>query len=340
MKLQVTGQSGFILPGVLAFIAATMAIILIGAGALERARDVSVALQSDRALIGALDDMEARATYLFLTSPPVRYGVSLTEEARDATAVILGEVGQTPAEPPAPSELWRADGGKIAFTAPGMRGTVAYQDAAGLISLNTSDPLLIAALLERFGVGRGEALTLTARLRGYTDEDHLRQTRGAERQEYRLRQLPPPANSPLRRVAEASRVFGWEGFTPLGSADFLALVTAASTVQDPIWVFSPPEILALRPAIPETARRNEDILATVSSTSLVPGARARLTLTAYDEMTGRSRLRIVEVTRTVGAAGAPWTRSLILDVPRPAGSPAPDLTDLARPVLLEGAADE
>lgn len=340
MKAPVTGQTGFILPGVLAFIAATMAIILIGATALERARDVSVALQSDRELIGALDDMEARATYLFLTSPPVRYGVSLTEEARDASAVILGQGRETPADPPAASDLWRADGGRIAFTAPGMRGTATYHDAAGLISLNTSDPLLVAALLEKFGVSGEEALTLTARLRDYTDEDNVRQPRGAERQDYRLRQLPAPANSPLRRVAEASRVYGWEEFAALGSADFLALVTAASTVQDPIWAFSPPEILALQAVLPETTRRSEDILATVSSTSLVPGARARLTLTAYDEKTGRSRLRIIEVTRTVGAAAAPWTRSLILDAPQPEGTPAPDLTDLARPALLSGGGNE
>ena len=335
-------QSGFILPGVLAFIAATMAIILIGASALERARDVSVALQSDRELIGALDDMETRATYLFLTSPPVRYGVSLTEGARDATAVILGErPAERPAEDGAPaSGLWRADGGKIAFQSPGIRGTAEYQDAGGLISLNTSDPLLIAALLETFGVATEEARAMTARLRDYTDEDHVRQPQGAERQDYRMRQLPPPANSPLRRVAEASQVFGWETFTALGSPDFLALVTAASTGQDPIWVFSPPRVLELRAAVPTTARRNEDILATVSSGSLVPGARARLTLRAYDERTGRSRLRVIEVTRTVGAAAAPWTRSLVLDTPLAPGTPAPDIADLTRPGLLNGDANE
>lgn len=335
-------EKGFILPGVLAFIAATMSIILIGAAALDRARDVSVALQSDRKLLRALDDMEARATYLFLTSPPVRYGVSLSGGARDATEVILGTQAPSRAdETSAPTEdLWRADGGRISLQAPGVRGTAEYHDVAGLVSLNSSDPALIAALLERFGASTEDALTMTARLGDYTDEDNIRQTRGAERQDYRLRGLPPPANSPLRRVAEASGIYGWEGFAPLGSSDFLALVTASSTVQDPVWAFSPPGVLELRGALPVVARRNEDILATASSTSLVPGARGRLTLRAYDEETGRSRLRIVEISRTAGAAAAPWSRSLVLDRPEPAGTPAPETSGLPSPAVFSRGADE
>ncbi|KDA00622.1 general secretory pathway protein [Hyphomonas polymorpha PS728] len=340
--MPVDSEKGFILPGVLAFIAATMSIILIGAAALDQARDVSVALQSDRKLLRALDNMEARATYLFLTSPPVRYGVSLSGGARDATEVILG----TPApsrvevEAAAAEDLWRADGGRIALLSPGVRGTAEYHDLAGLVSLNSSDPALIAALLERFGISTEDALTMTARLRDFTDEDNIRRTRGAERQEYRLRGLPPPPNSPLRRVAEASGIYGWEGFAPLGSADFLSLVTAASTVQDPVWSFSPPAVLELRAALPVVARRNEDVLATVSSTSLVPGAHGRLTLRAYDEETGRSRLRIVEISRTVGAAAAPWSRSLVLDRPEPAGTPPPETSGLPSPAVFRRSADE
>lgn len=328
-------ERGFVLPSVLAFIAVMMAIILIGAGALERAREVTLALQSDRDLQSALDDMESQAVFTYLTSPPVRYGVSIGEGPRDAASIALGESDTGLAET-TDARLWRADGGRIGFAGNNVRGVAEYRDTGGLISLNSSDPILIAALLESFGVDGDEAETMTARLRDYTDEDALRRPRGAERQDYRLRQMPPPADSPLRRVSEAGRVYGWEDFAPLGTREFLSLTTTASTLQDPMWMFSPPEIRALQRRLPTELRRDEDILSTASRDAIVPSGRARLTLMAFDEKTGRSRQRIVEITRTAAAAGAPYTRSLIFESPLPAGTAAPDIADIIPSDLLAG----
>lgn len=338
-----SGETGFVLPSVLAYITITMLIILIGAQALERARDASLALQSDRRLMNALGDLEAEATYRYLISAPVRYGVSRTQGPQDAMSLVLGT--QNPARsdddtPRGVDELWRADGGRIGFRRPGILATVEYHDVAGLISLNSADPTLIAQLLEKFGVSKDEASGLAAKLKDYTDEDIQRRPRGAERADYRLRQRPIPTDSPLRGISEVTRVMGWENLDFLSSPDFLEYVTASLTSPTPKWVFSPPFILSMRDELPSSDFFNDDPIILASANTVVPGGRARFVIRASDTGTGRTRMRIVEIERKVAAAAAPWTRSVVLDTPLPENTRPVSLEGVEMVKFLQGSTDE
>lgn len=327
---QRSGEAGFVLPSVLAYVTITMLIILIGAQALERAREASLALQSDRRLMSALNDLETEATYRYLISAPVRYGVSRTQGPQDAMSLVLGTQPRPQTDDDTPKgvdALWRADGGRIGFRRPGILATVEYRDVAGLVSLNSADPALITQLLEKFGVSKDEASGLAARLKDYTDEDIQRRPRGAERADYRLRQRPIPTDSPLRSVAEVTRVMGWENLDFLSNPAFLEYVTVSLTGPTPKWVFSPPVVLDMRDQLPSSDFVNYDPLVLSSANTVVPGARARFVIRASDTDTGRTRLRIVEIERKVAAAAAPWTRSVVLDTPLP---------ETTRPVSLEG----
>jgi len=327
---QRSGDAGFVLPSVLAYIAVAMLILLVGAQALERARDASLALQSDRVLVNALDDLEAEVTYRYLVSAPVRYGVSMTQGPRDAMGLILGtpvEQSVNETAPQGADALWRADGGMIGFQRDTVRATIEYRDVAGLLSLNSGDPDLIAGLLQEFGVEKSKATGLAARLKDYTDEDTLRRPLGAERADYRMRQLPPPTNSPLRNLSEVTRVMGWEELDFVSDPDFLSNVTASLTGPVPKWAFSPASVLAMRDEASQAMVTNSDPLSIASANTVVPGARARFIIRASDTNTGRTRLRIVEIERKVAAAAAPWTRSLVFDRPLP---------ETTRPVSLEG----
>lgn len=338
-----SGEQGFVLPSVLAYITIAMLLILVGAQALERARDASLALRSDRILINALDDLEAEATYRYLVSAPVRYGISRTQGPQDVMAILLGtsEAEQKQEDVPQGADaLWRADGGTIGFERPGIVGTVEYRDVGGLVSLNSADPALIAGLLEMFGVSSDDAVGLAARLRDYTDEDVLRRPRGAERADYRLRQRPIPTDSPLRSVAEVSRVMGWEDLDFLANPAFLEHVTASLTNPTPRWVFASPSVLKLREKVPQTVTTNLDPLMLASESSVVPAGRARFLIRASDTQTGRSRLRIVEIERTPAAAAMPWTRALVLDTPLPEDTRPVSLEGVEKVNFLQGTTDE
>lgn len=315
-------QRGFVLPSVLAYIAAFMLIVVLSAGALQRARSGALELAAQGSLQAALDNIEAQALYIYLTSTPVPGGAEVFRRPpADATAVVMGDPGSPDDAPdPGPANIWSASDGSLMLTSGAITGRVQYRDVGGLVSLNASHPEIISRLLRQFGVSGEDAAGLAATLRDYTDEDSIRRPRGAEAADYRMRQRPVPTNSPLRDLAELDRVLGWDDLEFTGRTSFISLVTVSMTGPEPRWAFSPPEIATLETGPDDAWRADNDPVAMADAGHTLPGPRARLTLTVLDPASASGRMRIIEIERQSAGLAAPYSRRLVHEAPyRPSG---------------------
>lgn len=323
-------DAGFVLPAVLAYIAAFMLIVVLAANALERAQETTLKLETQNRLSAALDDIEAQAAYAFLTSTPVPGGVELFRTTPiDPTAALMGtstgEGGNNPV-----GQIWRADNGELKFVSNGITGSARYRDVGGLISLNSTDPVIIARMLDLLGVSGDQAAGLASTLKDYTDDDSLRRPRGGEAADYRLRQKQAPTNSPLRDVSEVVDVLGWDELPVIRSPAFLELVTISFTGPEPRWVFSPEPLKSIASTLTASWRDDLDPIDIAANDHAVPGARARLSLNIVDPDSGIGRYRIVEIERLTTALAAPYSRLLVYETSFSAGSnDAPDLSEVA-----------
>lgn len=306
-------QKGFVLPSVLAYVAAAMLIITLGAAALDQARDTALAFETEQDLDAALDDLEAQIVYAYLSSVPVQGGLALFgPPAADAASLILGDSQPNSGAPGAPApRLWSANGGRLGFARGKLTAIATYRDTSGLVSLNSADTPVLEALLLTFGVSSQEVGGLAATLRDYSDDDSLRRPRGAEAADYRLRQLKRPTNSPLRDVAELRQVLGWKDLEFVSSLEFVELVTVSLTAPEPRWLFSPERLKPIERSVSPAWRETLDPLTLAMATDRLPGARARFTLEAFDQETGKGRLRIIEIERQAGAISKPYLRTLV-----------------------------
>ena len=307
-------EAGFILPGVLAFVAAFTFILLTTAMTLERSRGLAVALERQQSLAGALDAAEAQATYLFLTARPVPDGLLLYPEAQSAVDIVLGTETETPE---VERKVWNADGGILLFANAPYRTWAIYRDTAGLVSLTTGSADMIGRLLEDFDVSSNTAATLAARLKDYQDEDRVRRPLGAERADYRLRQRPSPSDSPLRSISELGRIYGWEELTFINDLEFLAQVTSSFGSDRPIPRFATDRLRILMAEMPGRDMTQLDILTQASNLRSVPSDRARLVLIAQDTESGESIVRLIEIERKPSAAAAPYTKALVAEFTDP-----------------------
>lgn len=307
-------ESGFILPTVLAFIAALSFILLTTAIILERSRDLAVALDRQQKLSAALDAAEAQAVYLFITSRPVPNGVLLFPPTISVSDLVLGTEDDSADET---STVWAADGGILLFEEQPYRTWAVYRDTAGLVSLATSSADMVSRLLRDFDVPSERAATLAARLKDYQDEDRVRRPLGAERADYRLRQRPVPSDSPLRSISELGRVFGWEDLEFVNDLEFLSQVTASFGTDRPLARFATDRLRILLAAMPGRDTNQLDILTQASNLRLLPSDRARLVLVAQDPVSGETKVRLIEIERKPSAASAPYTKALIAEFTDP-----------------------
>ena len=306
-------KNGFVLPSVLAYIAAAMLIITLGAAALAQARDATLAFESENRLEAALDDLEAQTVYAYLASVPVPGGLALFRPPEtDASALVFGTspaIGDS--NPNTAPRLWSADGGRLGFSRGDLTAIASYRDANGLVSLNSADAPILEALLLMFGVPAQDAGGLAATLRDYSDDDNLRRPRGGEAADYRLRQLKPPTNSPLRDVSELYQVMGWRDLEFVSSLEFIELVTVSLTSAEPRWIFSPDKLAPIELSVSPAWRDTLDPLTRAMATDRLPGSRARFTLEVFESGTGRGRLRIIEIERQASAVSKPYLRTLV-----------------------------
>ncbi|TAL47320.1 MAG: hypothetical protein EPN89_08860 [Methylovulum sp.] len=127
---------------------------------------------------------------------------------------------------------------------------VSVQDARGLISVSTPDPLVMRNVLLQHGVSDKLIEPLLDKLADYTDVDNLRRLNGAEADEYHAQKLAPPRNDWLISPYELRLVLGWNGLSKL-----VARGGDLFTVSRESWInpnTAPPEVLAALPgATPE-----------------------------------------------------------------------------------------
>lgn len=303
-------QSGFVLPSVLAYIAAALALVSIGALALQRAQNNTNALRVQAELTQALDDAEAELLFAYLSARSVPYGLV---EGGDGFDLVDSFMTDEPvlSQSPSSEAIWRADGSRLRLELDDSVVLISYRDVSGLISLNTASEELISVLLVEYGVDRDEAQSLAAKLADYIDEDTLRRPRGAERADYRLRQLVPPTNSPLRSLSEASDVLGWDSVSFLSDPRFLNQVTIAMIPSEPNPTFASEETRALLSKVDRASFSDRDALSEAIRASLLPSSRGRFKLQVFDRQSFESKIRVIEVERTVGALNAPFSRLLI-----------------------------
>lgn len=317
LALGTRSEGGFVLPTVLAYIAAFTFIVLTAALILDRSRDLAMGLDLQARLDGELSDAESEVVFYFLTSRPVPGQLELLPATISAEDVLLGNAPSVDPASPSTSTYWNARGGIVLLADEPVMVWAVYQDISGLISLNSSRPELVEALLASFGVSKSEVAGLAARLADYQDSDQRRRPQGAERADYRLRQLPSPTDSPLRNLAELGHVMGWDALAFTQSLEFLSATTAAPTSIEPNRAFAPQVVLSLMSDLSPLFDTDVDPLTLALGASQIPGDRARFGLIAQDLATGDLRVRLIEVQRQPSAASVPFTRSLIADMSNP-----------------------
>lgn len=109
----------------------------------------------------------------------------------------------------------------------------ALQDEGGLINLNIENTMVMTRFLNALGVKKELCPALVAKLRDYTDLDDLHLLNGAEKYEYNLLGLPPPANRLLMVPWEARRILDWDKQLSLWENDTLPQLTQVLVAAHP-----------------------------------------------------------------------------------------------------------
>lgn len=247
-------QDGFVLLTVIAVLLVLVMLAAAAAATTDRVRDDQI--RDDQLMAGQIDGFSTRATVLYLLATQrLTFGgltvddrVRLTAQeqaAKDAGEDVLSNM-------PVGNEL-RLDG--TAYH--GLGDTVfALQADSGRLSINWSNPLLLQRWLERLKVPAQEQGPLLARLADYQDANDLYRLNGAEAEQYRKANRPPPPDRPLATALELRQVLGWDkALEGLDDRQLLDTVTVARSAQICINT-APASVLELLPGVtPDMAQR-------------------------------------------------------------------------------------
>lgn len=123
------------------------------------------------------------------------------------------------------------------------------QDNRGLINLNTVDDATLQRFLGVLEIPANMRGRMIDTLRDYMDEDNLRRLNGAEADDYRSLNLPPPRNAKLMTPFEPQRIIGWREVPQLWEDDRLPNLTsvAGSVALNPNT--APWQVLATLPGV-------------------------------------------------------------------------------------------
>ncbi len=322
-------QRGFAMPLALLAIAGLTIIAGVSFQIVSAATDRMSALTRQTQTEIAFASAEAEATFVYLTSLSVNGGVLSIRDATSDAAAFEGVATGYPTE-----ALWRADGGRRSSATHGMPVRVTYRDGGAFTPINRLEPEMTEAFLISLGFSDNLAQRFTARLGDFQDSDVSRRFRGAERAEYRLFQMPPPSNSPLRAPEEFAAILDFAEAAPPEFWNFLDEYASVGT-GSVLWRtgLAPPELLALLPDPIRPGGDPEDILSDVAE-SQSPSGRARFLLEMrFETAKGSSavRRRAVEIVRTANEADRPMRRFWLYDKTTPqvnvVQTSAPDQTD-------------
>lgn len=132
-------------------------------------------------------------------------------QAAGAQAAALYWISTRPLQPMGHGEpsggVLREDGRW--YRLPGDGGHVSVQDVRGLLSINALNRPVITQLLIGEGLQRQQADAFMDVLEDYVDADDLKRLNGAEKEDYRRMNLPPPRNDWLMSVRELGNMPLW-----------------------------------------------------------------------------------------------------------------------------------
>lgn len=304
-------DSGFVLPYVLAVIAILSLLTVVGANTLRQSKKSLGEMASRNDLSRALDNSEALILHVFLTRPMVSGGLDMSGQAIDESELAMGEpIDESELTP---EQVWLATGGVRTINLDQTLVEVSYQDADGLVSLNSADPVILSAWLGASPARTSTANALAAKLIDYRDPDNARQFQGAERADYRLAGLPAPSNSVIRHLSELNQIYGFAEAFASDPLDF-SMMTLFSATGVPRQRGMPDALnTILAPILGGAVSGTDDLTENQLINSRYPSERAQFTLTAYSPHARVGLRRVVEIERTASAPDRPYTRRRVTE---------------------------
>ncbi len=200
----------------------------------------AVATSAERAIGAARQDADrfeaelamsgTRETLLFMLATQRQTLAGLTVNESDASATTA----QATEDPDGFSAL--PVGNEIRLDGTAYQGLAtarfALQDDRGLLSANWAGPAQRFGLYDALGERETEWEGLDAKRLDYQDPDDLHRLNGAEKDQYRREELPPPSNRTLATPLELRRVLGWhEMLGGMDDAQLLSLLTLSRSVD-------------------------------------------------------------------------------------------------------------
>lgn len=194
-------QQGFILAATLW----TLAIMFIVVGIFHSyvQQKLQVGMQAKANLQQRLDRHSTEQTLLYLLSSSrmTRSGMTFSQQLDEE---FITEEGMLISD---------AVGDELTLDGAVYRGIgetrFAVQELSGLVAINVSNPLDLAAIIDKYDANPVVRRQLISRLQDYIDANELVSLSGAERNDYARLQLPLPTNDYLRSETELFRVMGW-----------------------------------------------------------------------------------------------------------------------------------
>lgn len=208
-------QGGFVLPLTLVVVA-SMGLVLaaVNEWVLQSVRDAQVIKdQADADL--ALTEIREELIYYMLTRPVSIRGLELGKstvkiDRNDAMALMAADL-QT-------DRSLQLDGSPYQVEShPDF--ILSVYDGRGLVNLNGFSQPQVRRLLTLFQLSDQQRNSLVDALEDYIDRDDLTRISGAEAQDYKRFNRPPPANALLVTPQEAQSVLGWDQLKDLWQRD-------------------------------------------------------------------------------------------------------------------------
>ena len=190
------------------------------------ARALELAAQSRQNAQAQIDMASARAEILY------RLSTTTMSEYGLGTGTIALKLD---------NRAYRADGGTL----------LRVQDARGLLNLNLVDDSRLNLFLGLLGIEPEQRGRMIDTLRDYTDSDKLTRINGAEEDDYRARNLPPPTNRDLVSPWQARQILGWRETAALWDHDRLARLSITGRMTGLNPNTAPAEILGTLPGVTE-----------------------------------------------------------------------------------------
>ena len=318
-------ELGFVLPYVLVVIAILAIAGTIAAQRLTKATEIVTDMQERARAEQIFASAEAAATFSLLTGNAVADGYDLSPESpiiwefgllsADGSEALRDDAADGLAR-----NLWSGLGELRRYTLPRPADTaqadavIAYRDVSGLISLNQFEPATLLPILEAAGASRSEARQLIAALLDYTDLDDNRRNNGAENLNYRTRNMPPPANSPLRSYNELTHIMGWAEVMPKLDMQLIKDVTTLKLGPGYRQAFAPAKLKSFLGEQSSSTVPNiqTDVLQQLEHTNANSSQFARLII-FVPRSDGRYQKRVVDIERFLGGVGDPYRRHWVYD---------------------------